>query len=184
MSEETLIAKAGGGSSFPPHPEDQFAATCIDIIDLGMVETTWQGQTRKKHRICLRFFCDEWFVDDEGKNRPLWVDKYLTFSLHENSAMRPFLESWRGKKFTEEELHEGFNVAKLLYAPAFLQITHNVTPDKTYANIATIMKLPKGQVAPGVPEGYVRVKDRPKDVDTSNGRTAAPHPADDDDLPF
>lgn len=185
MSEE-LIARAGSGSNIPPHPEDQYAATCIDIIDLGMVETTWQGKTKQAHKIVLRFFCGEFFKDNEGEQRPLWVDKRLTFSLHENSAMRPFLESWRGQKFTDSELHEGFNVAKLLHAPAFIQVAHNQTPERTYANIATIMKLPKGMKAPGVPDGYVRVKDRPpRDEPVNNGaRTVGGYSEPDDDLPF
>lgn len=186
---EELIAKAGASSNIPTHPDDQFAATCIDIIDMGMVEMTWQGQTREKHRIILRFFCGEYFYNEKGEQAPLWVDKWLTFSLHENSAMRPFLENWRGKKFTDAELHDGFNVAKLLHVPAFIQVTHNVTAEKTYANIASIMKLPKSLTAPGVPDGYVRVKDRPPKEKGGNGQSSSGKSDDagygpDDDMPF
>lgn len=186
QTEETLIAKAGAsGSNIPPHPEGQYAALCIDLIDLGEVETTWQGKTRKQHKIVVRFFCDEWFNDNEGKPRPLWVDKRLTFSLHEKGAMRPFLESWRGRAFSDVELHEGFNVAKLLHVPALIQIAHNVTSERTYANIQAILKLPKGMNPPGVPTGYVRVKDRPpKDQQNGAGPNGGSRYEDDDDLPF
>ena len=184
MSEE-LIVKAESGGNIPPHPEDQYAATCIDIIDLGVVETTWQGRTKQQRKIVLRFFCGEYFYTADGQEkRPLWVDKRLTFSLHEKGAMRPFLESWRGQKFSDAELHDGFNVAKLYKAPAFIQVEHNVTPERVYANVKTIMKLPKNMEAPGIPEGYVRVKDRPpKDGDHApNGFRGGSEP--DDDLPF
>lgn len=176
MSEE-LIARAAPASNIPTHPEGQFPAVCMDLIDLGMVERTWKGKVKKQHRIQVRFFCGEWFDDNEGKQRPLWVDAYFTLSLSEKSALRPFLESWRGQRFTDAEL-EGFNVAKLYAAPAFVQVEHNPTPQKTYANIKSIMRLPKSMEAPAIPPGYVRVKDRP----TENGD--APRYDDDDDMPF
>lgn len=190
MSEELIVKGSSGGSNIPPHPEDQYPATCIDIIDLGMVETTWQGRTKRQHKAVLRFFCGEYFNDAEGKKRPLWVDKRLTVSLHEKGSMRPFLEAWRGVRFTDAEIADGFDLMKLLHAPAFVQIAHNVTPDRTYANIATIMRLPKGMSAPGVPEGYVRVKDRPPKEEQRNGNDGPPpnewggHDDSDDDLPF
>jgi hypothetical protein len=174
-TEEQIIASAGGTSSIPTHPEGQFAATCIDVVDLGMVETTWQGQTRKKHKVFVRFFCGEWFDGNEGK-APLWVDRRFTCSLNDGSDLKPFLEAWRGRKFTEEELR-GFNIAKLVGVPAFLQIAHNVKADRTYANVDGVMKLPPKYEAPEAPADYVRVKDRPKsDADAAH--------ADDSDIPF
>lgn len=182
MSHQTeeIIASAGGAANIPPHPEGQFPATCIDVVDLGMVETTWQGSKRMKHKILIRFFCGEWFDTEEGQ-RPLWVDQRFTLSLHENSGLRPFLETWRGQKFTEDELR-GFNVAKLLHAHAFLQLSHNRTPERTYTNIDSIIRLPKSLgEGPGVPQGYVRVKDRPPKDGKPNGK---PLSEPDDDLPF
>lgn len=187
MSEEQIIATAGGTSNIPPHPEGPHPATCIDIVDHGMVELTWQGKTKTKHRIQLRFFCGEYFEDDDGNQRPLWVDAYFTLSLHEKATLRKFLQNWRGKAFTEDEL-KGFNIAKLLGAPGLVQVSHNTTPARTYANVDSIMKLPKGMTAPDAPEGYVRVKDRPKDdgpdstTPYSNKAPWAAGAAGDDDL--
>lgn len=184
---EEIIVAAGGGSDIPPHPEGQYAATCIDVVDAGMVEMTWQGRTKKKHRGYVRFFCGEFFTDNEGKDRPLWVDKWFTLSLNEKGALRPFLEAWRGQKFTDVELR-GFNVAKLVSAPAFIQVTHNPTPQRTYANVEAIMKLPRGTQAPGTPSGYVRMKDRPKDEQQGGAPTdryGVPlSEPEDDGLPF
>jgi hypothetical protein len=187
MSEE-LIASAGSSLSIPTHAEGQFPAVCIDIVDLGIVEMTWQGNTRRKHRMYLRFFCGETFTDDEGQERPLWVDQYFTVSLHENSALRPFLEKWRGKRFTAQELR-GFNLMQLLHVPAYVQIAHNTKGEKTYANVDSVMRLPKGMEAPAVPESYVRVKDREYE-DEDQSADGATHPGnpnwpeDDDDMPF
>lgn len=182
MSEE-IIATEGSSLNIPLHPEGQYGATCIDVVDLGMQELTWQGVTKEKHRIFLRFFCGEWFEDDEGEMQPLWLDRYFTLSLHENSALRPFLENWRGRKFSPEEL-KGFNVAKLLHAPAYVQVGHEVKQDGSErANIDSIMRLPKNMDAPGVPEGYIRVKDR--DPEEERERIPAGGIEDEeDDLPF
>ncbi|MEK9505193.1 phage replication initiation protein, NGO0469 family [Gaopeijia maritima] len=158
--EQPLIATEGKALNIPPHPDGQFAATCIDVIDIGMVERTYRGKRRAQHRIIIRFFCGEHFRDDEGQLRPLWVDAWFTLSLSQKSALRPFLEAWRGKRFNAEEL-QGFNVRTLVGVDAYLQLSHNATPSKTYCNIDSVMRLPKELQAPGVPEGYVRVELRP-----------------------
>lgn len=157
---EEIIATSGTALAIPPHPEGQFPATLIDIVDVGEVDLTYKGTTRKKHRIYLRFYCGESFEDDDGETRPLWVDDWFTLTVSKKSKLRGFVEGWFGRAFTDAEL-KTFNVVRLLHRAAFLQITQNVTEDRTYANIGTIMRLPEGLEAPGVPEGYVRVKDRP-----------------------
>jgi len=179
---EELIISEGGASNIPPHPADQFAAKCIDIIDYGLVEMTWQGRTKKKHRGCLRFFCGEYAEGDDGKEFPLWVDAWFTLTLNEKGSLRPFLESWRGRPFTADELKQ-FNLAQLVGADAFIQVVHKPKNGKTYANIASIMRLPRGTEPVQPPADYVRVKDRPKDGE-SNGSAPSPFDQDDDDLPF
>ena len=174
---EQVIAKEGAGTSIPPHPSGQFPARCIDLIDYGLVEMTWQGNTKQKHRICLRFWCGEYGQDAEGKDMPLWVDAFFTLTLDERGSLRPFLQAWRGQAFTPEEL-KGFNVAVLVGKDAMLQVSHNTKGDRTYANIDSIMRLPRGMESVGDLPGYVRVKDRP----TENG--AAPqHEGDGHDPP-
>lgn len=173
MTEE-VIARAGGqASNIPPHPAGSFAMKCIDLIDYGLVDMTWQGVTRKKHRICLRFWCGETFEDEEGKERPLWVDHYLTLSLHENSALRPFLESWRGQMFTEQEL-EGFNVAVLVGVDAWIGLGHERKGERTFCNILSISRMPPGVEGPGEPDGYIRVKDRTSEDAAADADTGLP----------
>lgn len=177
---EELMARENAGSKIPPHPEGQFAAKCIDVIDHGMVERTWKGKTKQQHRISLRFWAGQHGKDGDGKDVPLWIEAWFTLSLAENSALRPFLQSWRGRPFTSEEL-KGFNVAKLVNATALIQVSHNRTATRTYANIDSIMRLPPGMEPPADFAGYVRVKDRPADG-ASDYR--GPSEYDDSDMPF
>lgn len=149
-----------GGSSFNPHPAGQYAARCVDVVDVGWVKT----QYGPKYRVRLVFFggeTEEKETDEGKKTFPLLVFSTFSATLSERGNLRPFLESWRGQPFTEDELKK-FDLEKLLHAPAFLQIVHNKSPDgtRTYANVKTIMKLPKGMKAPEAPEGFIRACER------------------------
>jgi len=68
---------------------------------------------------------------------------FLTASLSSKATMRKLLESWRGKKFTQEEL-EGFSLGNLLNAECQLQVLHS--DDGKWANIANLMPVMKGTV--------------------------------------
>ena len=61
-------------------------------------------------------------------------------SLGEKANLRKFLESWRGRKFTSEEL-KGFGIEKLLGANCVLNIVHT---DRGYDRIASVMPLMRG----------------------------------------
>jgi hypothetical protein len=62
--------------------------------------------------------------------------------------LRKDLESWRGKKFTEEEL-EGFDVKNVLGKPCQIQVLHS-EGKKKYANIASIVSWPRGANQPKI----------------------------------
>ena len=56
----------------------------------------------------------------------------------------PASASWRGRDFTAEEL-DAFNLRNIVGAPCLMNIIHTEGKDgKTYANIAGLMRLPKG----------------------------------------
>lgn len=197
-----IVASKTEGGSFTPHPEGQFPAVCCDLHDLGMMKVTWQGQEKQQRKCDVYFFCGE-YREHDGKRIPLLVRERFTVSLSDNARLRKFLEAWRGRKFTPEE-EKGFDLETLLLAPAFLQVTHNESNGNTYANISTIMRLPKGMPAPDLPADFVRPSQRPPREDRQgNGKPAqsrsggpgmdrdVPPPAepswqdsDDSDLPF
>lgn len=177
-----IIAK-DGGTGFTLHPEGQFRAVCVDVVDKGIVETTWQGKTRSRHVVRVVFQSDE----ELENGRPAIASRQFTLSLGEKSALRPFLESWRGRKFTAEEL-DGFDLESLIGANAVIQVLHERKGDKTYDNIVSAMKLMKG-MEKLTPRDYVRVCDRQEQHASANGDGYGPGmddvpPPDDDDLPF
>jgi hypothetical protein len=77
-------------------------------------------------------------------------------SLHEKANLRKFLESWRGRAFTKEEL-DGFDIFTVLGVVGQVQVIHNVGDDgQTYANVKAVMPLPKGMKVNMAPENDIR----------------------------
>jgi hypothetical protein len=175
-----IIAKASSdGQTVQPAPEGTHQAVCVDVVDKGLLETTWQGVKKQQHKIDVAWQIGE--NRDDGK--PFLVFKRYTLSLGEKANLRKDLESWRGKKFTREE-EAGFDVEKLVGANCLLNILHNVSGDRTYANVQAVAPLIKGMAKIAARE-YVRVQDRPADSNghgKANGHSDEPPPYTDEDL--
>jgi hypothetical protein len=94
-------------------------------------------------------------VGHMADGKPCLVDAEFTLSLSDMSRLRPFLEGWRGRPFTDEEL-DGFDISKLLGAPCMLTIQHETSKKgKTFAGVKTATPLLKSiqmpmQVNPSV----------------------------------
>ena len=178
-----IIASDSGSKDFDPAPAGAHFAVCCDVVDLGMVTTSYEGKESKRRMVRLAFQLNEASgLRDDGKR---WlVTKSMTLSLHEKAALRAFGEAWRGKSFTEEEL-KGFDVENMLGACCQLLLLHEKGKnDRIYANIKTVMPFPKGMTK-FAPVGYVRVQDRPKDgVDDPTAHDDGAPPPTDDDAPF
>ena len=159
-------------STYSAAPEGLHAACCVDVVDLGIV----QGAYGAKHKVRIVWQLD---LVDEALGRRYDVARAYTLSLHERAALRKDLESWRGRRFTEAEL-DGFDLEKLLGAPAQVAITHSVADDGTiYANVSTVVPPVKGTPRL-VPLDFTRWKDRA--TVRSNGNGIAPTEA--NDVPF
>ena len=140
-----LIAKDKGGGDFTPIPEDLHLAVCYGIWDLGtQFSERWQKSSHKVVIVWEIPGCRGEFERDGKKmNLPRAISKQYRLSLHKKADLRKDLESWRGKKFSDEELR-GFDLKKLLGKPCQIQVLHNKVEDKIYANIAAITKAPSG----------------------------------------
>ena len=160
-------------TSYPPPPEGQFLSVCVDVVDLGKMESTWQGKTTMKHKCRVVFELSEKREDGSAYR----ASRKFTASLSEKSNLRAFLQSWRGQPFTPEEL-AGFDTEVLIGVNAIVQILHAKVGDKTYANIDAIMKPVKGMPRLEPTGEYVRVKDRAPE-DQQQAAQDGPPPADD-----
>lgn len=141
------------GSTFTPHPEGQFRAVCVDVVERHNVATAWGPKNK------VRIAWQTEALREDGK--PCLASASFNANLSENGRLRPFLEAWRGKKFTTQELR-GFDLEHLIGVQAVIQITHTEKDGKTYDNVTAIMRPMKG-VEPLEVRDYVRVQDRPQE---------------------
>lgn len=175
---------ASKGSSFTPCPGGTFCALCVDVVDLGMVKSTYSGKIKNQHKVNIVWQIEE--TRDDGK--PFMPRKRYTLSLHEKASLRKDLESWRGRPFSDDEL-SGFDLEALIGVPCMISVVQAAVAGQIYANVTAIMKSPKGLTPPAADPSYVRVQDRPRDGDAGASRNEAPEDnpdwsPTDDDVPF
>jgi hypothetical protein len=151
---DAVTATNKNDKQFPIHPEGQYTAVCVDGIDLGEQHNEKFGNLSQKYAIV--FQTTE--INPETGKRFEIAERY-TVSMGEKANLRKFLGQWRGKTYSNAEAEEGAPLHKLEGVNALVQIGHNTSEatNKTYANIISIMPLPKGM--PRIKaEGYTRAE--------------------------
>jgi hypothetical protein len=133
----SLTASDSGGADFAITPEGQYVARCYRVVDMGTqtINSPMFG-TSEKHQVMISW---ELIGQDDPKmedGRPFSAHQTYTVSLHEKAKLRADLESWRGKKFTTEEL-AGFDLGTIIGKYCMIQVVHSA--DGKYANVQTIM---------------------------------------------
>ena len=138
----SLIVKAQSGSDIEPVPEGLHPAVCVGIFDVG---TIYEERFEKaSHKGIIKWELPRQpLIKVKEKLMPRCLTKVFTLSLHEKSNLRQVLESWRGKRFTEEEL-TGFDLEKVLGKPCQVQVMHDAKKDRTYAGITNVLPAING----------------------------------------
>lgn len=169
-----INVKKPESSDYIPAPMGLHRSVCVDVEDLGDVDTNFGP----KHIVKVYWQTES--TNHEGKRYVL--AKRYTASLHEKANLRNDLKNWRSKDFTADEL-KGFDLEKLLGANCQINVIHNSKEADgetvTFANVASIVPPPQG-VERLEPLDYTRRKDR--DEQSSNfppADAAGPPPSDD-----
>lgn len=132
---------------FETTPQGNHIAVCYRVIDLGTQQVEWQGQIKHQRKVLI-----SWEIPDEkmADGRPFTIGQKFTWSMSEKANLRATLESWRGKAFTEADFGpQGFDIMNIIGVGCMVNVVHAHKNGKTYANIASVAKLPKGVEAPG-----------------------------------
>lgn len=184
MAENTTVSAPSGGD-WQNVTEGLHVAVCVDVVPIWSEPVPEKfrkpgGPTERRRTKLVWEVAAE--LDAEG--RPLIVSNFYTASLHEKAKLRQHLESWRGRRFTDEELRpvkqggKGFDLDQVVGVPCQIQVVHS----GDFANVAAIVKIGKGQEAPKPSGHYKRVRDREPEAASTTG--ADPHASDDGDVPF
>jgi hypothetical protein len=145
-----IFATNSGGASHSPVPAGNYVARCYSMIHIGTSDEVIQGVAKRLNKVRITWeLPTETKVFDEAKGeQPFVVSKEFTLSMNEKANLRKFLESWRGKAFTEAEAAK-FDITKLLGVACMLNVIHKQSKTgNTYAEISSVSALPKGLQCP------------------------------------
>ena len=139
MNSLTLTCKDSG--DFKPHPEGIHPAVCLDVMDLGLVESDYQGQRKMVNKVKVIFESEA--TTDDGKRCSVF--RTFTASLHPKAKLAEFIGKWRGRPVVPGE---SIDLGKLIGACCTLVISHQKNlAGKTYASIDAVSK-PTRKVTP------------------------------------
>lgn len=139
------VSENGGGASIPVLPEGSYAAVCYMLVDIGLQRSERYGNSSRK--VIIGWELADEYVEVDGEQKPRVFSARYTASLNEKAILRRDLAAWRGRDFTEEELRS-FDLKSIVGVPCLIQVIHRENNGKVYANLASIMRLPKGMPAP------------------------------------
>jgi len=140
------------GSSREPIPAGTYPARLYKIMHLGTIPDTYMGQQKLTNKI--RF---DWELptemrvfDPEKGEQPLSISKDYTLSMNEKANLCRDIESWEGKKFTNDEDAERYDMTKLIGRDCMINVAHKVSAStgNVYSYIASISPMPKGMQCP------------------------------------
>lgn len=137
------IILVDNSNTYTPLEEGVYMAVCRQIIDLGEQESSGQFGDKVVRQVFIQWELPEETIDVNGSPEPRRIGKTYNVSFNEKATLRKDLETWRGRKFTEEEL-KGFDLDNILGKGCQIQIIHTSKGDKVYDNVAGIMCLPRG----------------------------------------
>ena len=134
-------------------PAGNYIARCYSMVYLGTFKKEFQGKEKIKQTVQVGWELPtkivEYEKDGEKKSFPMSIGREFTLSMSDKGNLRPMLETWRGRAFTDEEA-QSFDVTKLLGVPCMLNIIHKIskTTKKPYPFVASIAPMPQGILAP------------------------------------
>jgi hypothetical protein len=140
------LTASAGGKDFEVLPEGVYIARCYQLIDLGVQETPFFNEDgTPKTAATVRFVWEILDKNEDGSEflredgKPFTIGQDFTNSLHEKSKLLPFLEGWRGKKFTPEEL-DAFELGNVLGTYCQIQVMHKLsTKGKLFPLVTTAL---------------------------------------------
>ena len=126
-------------------PEGVHQARLIRLVDCGSQYSEKFKKSSRKVRATFELVDAKHIFDEDKGEQPFLIDREYTLSIGKRSNFRKDLDSWRGTKLTKAEA-EDFDPDELLNSVGQVQVVHVSSADgeETYANIQTLVALPKG----------------------------------------
>jgi hypothetical protein len=135
----------GGGQTVPAGTH---VARCYQIIHIGTIVDTYQGEDRLVDKVRLVFELPLETADFGKGEQPFSIGRDFTLSMHEKSGLRAFVQSWLGKAMSDSEASK-FDIGTLLGKEAMVSVMHRTAnTGRTYADLKGASPLAKGMTCP------------------------------------
>lgn len=135
----------GGGQTVPAGTH---VARCYQIIHIGTIPDTFQGEDRLVDKVRLVFELPLETADFGKGEQPFSIGRDFTLSMHEKSALRAFVQSWLGEALSEADAAK-FNLGTMIGKEAMVSVMHRTAnTGRTYADLKGASPLVKGMTCP------------------------------------
>ena len=143
-----IAQQTNNGSGGQTVPAGTHVARCYQIIHIGTVPDTFQGEDRLVDKVRLVFELPLETADFGKGEQPFSIGRDFTLSMHEKSGLRAFVQGWLGKAFSDAEASK-FDIATLLGKEGMVNVMHRTAnTGRTYADIKGASPLVKGMNCP------------------------------------
>jgi hypothetical protein len=133
-----LIVSRPEGGDYEDVPTGLHQAVCVRVFDLGL-QTGYNNMVQ--HKVCILWE----ILERKSNGQRFTVSREFTASLGAKANLTAFLEGWRGRAFTNEEL-AGFDLDALVGAPCALNLVEVFSQaGKRFVQVQAAMRLLKGQ---------------------------------------
>lgn len=140
------ITARGTESKYAPHDEGQYVGQCVDTIALGDKVQDFPGTESYLAPTCALVFRTGEKNDETGDY--IDIAREFTVSMGEKANLRKFLEQWRGKPYTADQIKAGVALDKLTGNHGLLTVAQRTSgKGRVYANITACVGIPKQMAA-------------------------------------
>ena len=144
----SIIAQQSNNSAGQTVPAGTHVARCYQIIHIGTILDTYQGEEKLVNKVRLVFELPLETADFGKGEQPFSIGRDFTLSMHEKSGLRAFVQGWLGKSMSDGEANK-FDIATLLGREGMLNVMHRTAnTGRTYADIKGASPLVKGMICP------------------------------------
>ena len=127
----------------PPVEPGVYMAVCVGVVDLG--EQYSEVYKSYSNKVKFVWALPSELMEVEGKMEERQLSREFSVATKKTSKLRTFLGSWNSKNYTDEEYME-LDLFDQIGKACQLNVVLNDTGE--YANVDSIMPIPKGLPAP------------------------------------
>lgn len=169
-----MTLPAANERNYENPPAGQYIGICTQLVDLGTQPQSYMGQPKAPARQVR--FTFELHASDANDvpitmldGRPYTVNSYdMTLNTGDKANFRKFLESWRGKAFSESEIGPGgtFDLLKCVGVYGMISVVEYTKKDGSIATgLGTVVPLYKGIARPAQVNPRICFAMTPEDFD-------------------